>query len=230
MSTESVCYTSRAEFSYPNARVLIFAKAPIAGEVKTRLIPPLSPAEAARLHARFVHRTLGVACGSKLCPVQLWCSPQPRHPFFADCQRSFPVSQHTQHGAGLGERMRRAAASALKEADCMVLIGCDCPTLTAAYLQQAFTALKKGYNAVVGPAEDGGYVLLGLRHAEPELFSGIAWGTDSVLDGTRRRLRRLQWRWHELAEQWDVDRPEDLVRLKRNRVLAAEIGLSAVIG
>lgn len=126
--------------------------------------------------------------------------------------------------------MRQAAASALAGSDYALLIGCDCPTLTAAYLRQALTALKKGYNAILGPAEDGGYVLLGLRHAEPELFSGIAWGTDTVLDSTRSRLRRLKWRWHELPEQWDVDRPADLMRLKRNNVLAAAIGLSSVSG
>ncbi len=228
MSKEGVCHTNQPEFSHPNARLLIFAKAPVAGQVKTRLIPPLSAAEAAQLHARFIQRTLGVACGSNLCPVQLWCSPESRHPFFTDCRRSFPVSLNAQRGADLGERMRQAAASALAESDYMLLIGCDCPTLTAAHLRQALTALKKGYNAVLGPAEDGGYVLLGLRHAEPELFSGIAWGTDAVLDSTRNRLRRLKWRWHELAVQWDVDRPEDLLRLKRNRALAAEIGLSAL--
>jgi len=216
------------DFCFPNARLLIFAKAPVAGEVKTRLIPPLSATEAARLHARFIRRTLDVACGSNLCPIQLWCSPQLHHSFFVDCRRSFPVVLHDQCGGDLGARMRQAAASALAESDYVLLIGCDCPTLTAEYLQQALTALKKGYNAVLGPAEDGGYVLLGLRYADPELFDGIAWGTDTVLDGTRDRLQRLKWRWHEMAEQWDVDRPEDLVRLKRNRALAAQVGLSGV--
>lgn len=219
---------SRHRFSFPNARLLIFAKAPVAGQVKTRLIPPLSATEAAQLHARFIRQTLSVAGESSLCPVQLWCSPQPRHPFFIDCRRSFCVSLHAQHGADLGERMRQAAASALAGSDYALLIGCDCPALTAAYLRHALTALKKGYNAVLGPAEDGGYVLLGLRHAEPELFGGIAWGTETVLDNTRSRLRRLRWRWHELAVQWDVDRPEDLVRLKQNSVLAARLSLSAV--
>lgn len=221
---------NRSEFCFPNARVLIFAKAPVAGEVKTRLIPPLSAAGAAQLHARFIRRTLSVVCDSNLCPVQLWCSPQPHHPFFVDCRQSFPVSLHTQRGADLGERMRQAAASALAETNYALVIGCDCPALTAVYLRQALTALKKGYNAVLGPAEDGGYVLLGLQHADPELFSDIAWGTAAVLDSTRRRLRRLKRRWHELAVQWDVDRPEDLLRLKRNRALAAQIGLSAVDG
>jgi len=228
VSTKTFHHAGQPDFCHPNARLLIFAKAPVAGQVKTRLIPPLSAVEAAQLHARFIRRTLDVACESNLCPVQLWCSPRLHHPFFVDCRRSFPVVLHNQCGGDLGERMRQAAASALTESDYALLIGCDCPTLTTEYLQQALTALKKGYNAVLGPAEDGGYVLLGLRHAEPELFSGIAWGTDAVLDSTRSRLRRLQWRWDELPEQWDVDRPEDLVRLSRNRALAAQVGLSGV--
>ena len=194
VSGQAASATDRPGYSFPNARLLIFAKAPVAGQVKTRLIPPLSAAEAAQLHTRFIQRTLSVACGSNLCPVQLWCSPESRHPFFTDCRRSFPISLHAQRGADLGERMRQAAASALAESDYTLLIGCDCPTLSAAYLRQALTALKKGYNAVLGPAEDGGYVLLGLRYAEPELFSGIEWGTDTVLDSTRNRLRRLTWR------------------------------------
>ncbi len=230
VSKPGVRHAGRPDFCHPNTRLLIFAKAPVAGQAKTRLTPPLSAAEAALLHARFIQRMLSVACESNLCPVQLWCSPEARHPFFTDCRRSFPVSLHTQHGADLGERMRQAAASALAESDYALLIGCDCPTLTAAYLRQALTALKKGYNAVLGPAEDGGYVLLGLRHADPELFGGIAWGTDTVLDSTRSRLRRLKWRWHELAEQWDVDRPEDLMRLKRNTAVAEEVGLSTLSG
>jgi glycosyltransferase A (GT-A) superfamily protein (DUF2064 family) len=74
-------------------------------------------------------------------------------------------------------------------------------------------------DAVIGPAEDGGYVLIGLRRYAPELFKGVSWGTDLVLKETRERLRVLGWQWHELKERWDVDRPEDMKRLKSEGLL-----------
>jgi glycosyltransferase A (GT-A) superfamily protein (DUF2064 family) len=93
-----------------------------------------------------------------------------------------------------------------------VLIGCDCPGLDGEDLGEALSALREGYDAVVGAAEDGGYVLLGLRHPAPALFAGMAWGSGRVLMDTRTRLHALGWRWHELKTHWDVDRPEDLER------------------
>jgi rSAM/selenodomain-associated transferase 1 len=225
MNGTTACHPDRPSFMYPNGRLLIFAKAPLPGQVKTRLVPPLSAAKAARLHAAFIERTLQLACEAKLCPVQLWCCPHTHHPFFSRCRQSFPVTLHRQEGADLGARMHQAASSALSEAECVVLIGCDCPALAASDLSEALDRLEKGYNAVLGPAEDGGYVLLGLRQSEPEIFSGIEWGNDTVLDATRSRLRSLGWHWHELAERWDVDRPEDLLRLKRDRALSAQFDL-----
>jgi hypothetical protein len=94
-----------------------------------------------------------------------------------------------------------------------VLVGTDCPALTADYLAQAFALLDGGADAVVGPAEDGGYILIGLRRTDKRLFDGVAWGTASVLDETRARLAALGWSWQELETLWDVDRPEDLERL-----------------
>jgi hypothetical protein len=85
--------------------------------------------------------------------------------------------------------------------------------MTADYLARAFALLDGGADAVVGPAEDGGYVLLGLRRMDKRLFEDMAWGTDRVLDQTRERLAVLGWRWQELETLWDVDRPEDLERL-----------------
>jgi rSAM/selenodomain-associated transferase 1 len=205
----------RTHWRFPQARLLVFAKAPVPGEVKTRLLSVLNARQAAALQARFICRTLAMATQAALCPVELWCSPVCSHPFFIRCERSFGLSLHLQQGADLGARMASAAAKTLARCSYAVLVGCDCPTLTGADLEEALSALHEGCDAVVGPAEDGGYVLVGLRCPAPALFAGMAWGSNRVLIETRARLRALGWRWHELKTHWDVDRPEDLERYSR---------------
>jgi glycosyltransferase A (GT-A) superfamily protein (DUF2064 family) len=111
--------------------------------------------------------------------------------------------------------MAHAFHETLKTASQAVLIGTDCPSLTVHDLQEAAGVLRQGIDAVIGPTEDRGYVLIGLRRYAPELFTGISWGTESVLDQTRACLQGLGWKWHELSERWDVDRPEDVERLIR---------------
>jgi glycosyltransferase A (GT-A) superfamily protein (DUF2064 family) len=97
----------------------------------------------------------------------------------------------------------------------LLLIGTDCPALSEAHLGAAATALHDGHDAVFIPAEDGGYVLVGLRRPQPRLFEGIAWGSDKVMAQTRERLVALGLRWTEPLVLWDVDRPEDLPRLAK---------------
>jgi glycosyltransferase A (GT-A) superfamily protein (DUF2064 family) len=110
--------------------------------------------------------------------------------------------------------MLDAAVDALGRCSTAVLVGTDSPLLDAGYLEQALEALE-ARDAVLGPAEDGGYVLLGLRRAAPELFTRIPWGTGQVAAITRERMVSLGWDWVELLELWDVDRPADLKRLER---------------
>ena len=194
----------------PDAVLMVFAKAPIAGEVKTRLIPALGEQAATRLHERLVRHTLATASHAGLCPVQLWCAPDITHPFFAQCQRDFGVSLHAQQGGDLGARMAQAFDTVLQQHPQAVIIGSDCPLLSASDLSSALSALRDGFDAVLGPAQDGGYVLLGLSHTSRALFDSMPWGTSRVLALTRERLHQLQWRWHELATHWDVDRPQDI--------------------
>ena len=113
--------------------------------------------------------------------------------------------------------MLAACRRVLRTANDVVLIGTDCPVLRATDLRAAARALRSGADAVLSPAEDGGYALIGLRRISPRLFSGVHWGTDTVLGETRTRLRQLGWRWRELRTVWDVDRPEDYRRLARLR-------------
>ena len=100
-----------------------------------------------------------------------------------------------------------------EKAPTVILVGADCPLLEARHLASAFDWLQQGEDAVLGPAEDGGYVLLGLRRVNRALFRDIPWGGDQVLALTRQRLAQLGWRWRELEPLWDLDRPADLDRL-----------------
>jgi rSAM/selenodomain-associated transferase 1 len=194
------------------ARILIFAKAPRPGRVKTRLVPPLTAQEAADLHARLLADRVRRLAEAGLGPVELWCAPSTDDALFRDLARNHGVSLHGQRGRDLGERMLSAAADALERADGVVLIGTDCPLLDGAYVSSALRALNE-WDAVLGPAEDGGYVLLGLRRAAPVLFRDMPWGGSRVAELTRERMRALGWSWQELATLWDLDRPKDLLRL-----------------
>ncbi len=201
-------------YKYSNAVLMIFCKAPLPGRVKTRLIPTLSAEQAAEVHVELSIKTLQRASRSNLCPVQLWCAPTTEHVFFREAASSYPLVLRQQQGADLGERMHRAFCAALADYSHALLIGCDCPSLTGQDLEQALTALTQEYDVALAPAADGGYVLIGLNHAQAGLFDNMAWGTAQVLDQTRQRIERYKLRHYELAGQWDVDTPEDLERYR----------------
>lgn len=196
-----------------SAGLLVFAKAPQPGLAKTRLIPLLGAAGAARLQARLTRRALNTTLAADSGQVELWCAPDARHPVFSALGAELGVSLHNQCGGDLGERMSNAAARSLAGNHPTLILGTDCPLLTPVHLRQALAALRLGQDAVLIPAEDGGYVLLGLARTEPALFRGIDWGTDRVLAQTRERLDSLGFRFAELEPLPDLDRPEDALRL-----------------
>ncbi len=202
-------------FTFPNARLLIFAKAPIPGRVKTRLAGQLGTRGAAALYRCLVARILTVAWSARLCPVELWCAPDARHGFFSACRRDYGVRLRRQRGGDLGQRMDDALKQALREADSAVLVGGDCVSVGATELRAAFERLAAGQDAVLGPATDGGYLLVGLSRPCPGMFRGIAWSSATVLEATRRRLNQAGVSWAELPVGWDVDTPADLRRLRR---------------
>ena len=191
--------------------VLVFTRTPVPGRVKTRLIPAIGAERAANLHRAMLWRTVATAAAAGVGPVGLWCSPATEHPYIAEIQREFSVGVHRQTGADLGERMHLALRSQLDDAGGALLVGTDCPFLEARDLQLAARALHEGADAVIGPAQDGGYYLIGVRKSVLEVFAGVAWGSDQVLAATRQTFRDLGWRWRELATRRDVDRPADLV-------------------
>jgi len=201
------------QYRYPQGRLLIFSKAPQPGLAKRRLIPALGAEGAARLQQRLTRRLVAMMAASGICPLELWVTPDPEHPLFIELQRHHDLTIHTQRGRDLGERMQNAFSAALGRAQQVVLIGSDCPVLTPALIGRALDGLQHA-DAVLGPAEDGGYVLLALKRVDPALFAELPWGTDQVAELTRQRLRARNWRWHELPPLWDLDRPEDLPRLE----------------
>lgn len=206
--------------------VAILARAPIPGAAKTRLIPVLGAAGAARLQRWMLQRTVAMALVADVGPVSLWCAGDPAHPDFAVCRAFGRVDLHPQAEGDLGERMLAAVASSPTPAGTLV-IGTDCPALGAAHLRESARALG-GNDAVVIPAEDGGYVLIGMKTPAPEAFAGVDWGSARVMAQTRQRLAALGWRWHEADPLWDVDLPQDLERLYVNYPDAGAIRDGAV--
>lgn len=204
----------KAPYQYPDAVLMVFCKAPVAGQVKTRLMTELTADQALQVHIELSTATLKLAVQSKLCPVQLWCAPSTDHPFFTASAQTYQIPLRQQHGADLGARMNHAFCSALANYSQALIIGCDCPSLTKQDLDQAFTALNERNDIVLAPAEDGGYVLIGLNKAHPEIFTDIPWGNSQVLEHTRQRIRQFNLSHHELRQQWDVDTPLDLTRYR----------------
>jgi len=196
---------------YPGVGLAILAKAPLAGFAKTRLIPDLGAEGAAGLQRWLLQRTVRTALSAGIGPVTLWCAPDTAHPDFALCRTFGPLALRRQPDGDLGERMLAAITEPITPAGTLV-IGTDCPALTPALLRQAANALA-GHDAVVVPAEDGGYVLIGMQQAAPRVFDAVDWSTGRVMAQTRARLAEMDWRWQEFAPLWDVDRGEDLERL-----------------
>lgn len=190
-------------------RILVFAKAPVPGTVKTRLLPALDAQDAAALQHALLRHTLATVCAMPY-PVELWCSPDAGHPAFGELRAQFAVALAVQRGADLGERMAFACNDALQRAQHVIIVGCDCPTLTGADLQTAAAHLRHDSDVVLGPARDGGYWLIGLCRFDAALFTDVPWGSAAVLTTTIQRLRDLRWRWQLLTERGDIDRPTDL--------------------
>jgi len=194
-------------------KLLIFTKSPVLGEVKTRLQPEYSPEQSLEIHKKLLLKTLALANELENIDIELCCTPDRNTLFFLECENNFPVTLSNQQGDDLGERMAYSLSVALQTHDKVVIIGTDCPDLDKDYMNRAFNALNE-VDTVIGPANDGGYVLLGLQKFSIELFTGFKWGSDSVLNQTREVLNELSYSYKELGIMHDIDRPEDCQRYK----------------
>jgi hypothetical protein len=189
----------------PPIDIAILAKAPVPGFAKTRLISAIGAHAAAVLQERLTERAVTTARDAAIGDVRVWCAPDTRHRSFRD----LGVALRQQPDGDLGARMLAAFG-----ARPTLVIGTDCPALTAAHLRDAVGALAT-HDVVLIAAEDGGYVLIGARAPHPELFVEMTWSVPSVLAETRARIAALGLTSRELPPLWDVDTEDDLARMER---------------
>ncbi|HEX5279783.1 MAG TPA: TIGR04282 family arsenosugar biosynthesis glycosyltransferase [Micropepsaceae bacterium] len=192
----------------------IFAKAPVPGLAKTRLIPRLGPEGAARLQSSLTRRAVKLARESNIGPVSLWCTPTTRHPLFQALAGEFGVALRDQAEGDLGARMCDALCQLTRDSPAL-LIGTDSVVLESRHLINAANLLRAECDAVFIPVEDGGYLLVGVRQCQPALFQGLAWNTSAVMEETRKRATHLGLAIAELETLWDIDVPEDYDRALR---------------
>ncbi len=192
--------------------LIVFAKAPVAGQAKTRLIPALGAAGAAALAERLLEHALAAAVAAGFDTAELCVTPDRGHPVLQRLARQHGLALTEQGTGDLGTRMHRALERALQTHQRALLFGSDVPELDAPRLRQAAAALHT-HDAVFVPALDGGYALVGLRRSEPRLFEGIAWSTPRVMAQTRERASVAELSWVELPPLHDIDEPTDLAHL-----------------
>lgn len=204
-----------------DSALIIFAKAPIPGQVKTRLCPPLTLDEAASLHGSVVldmlERSRNVAALDRFVA----CAPSSDHVFFKILEERHGVRLIAQMGDDLGARMARACADVFALGYRQVLVvGTDLPTLPGSVFGEAVTLLA-AHDVVLGPALDGGYYLIGLRKPSPDLFAGIPWSTDRVLPLTQQKAAALGLHTVLLPVRRDIDTIDDLMAVIEEFEIAA---------
>ena len=192
-----------------STRVVVFAKAPVPGCVKTRLIPALGAEGAAALARDMLERTLAAAQAAGLGPVELCADPTPQDSAWAGVSLPAGLVLSAQGAGDLGQRMARAAERALADTERVLLIGTDCVEMAPGLLRGATRALDSA-DGFMHATADGGYALLGLRRFERSLFEGITWSTSAVAGQTRARFAALGWKLAEGDRLHDVDLPADL--------------------
>ena len=176
------------------------------GKVKTRLIQKLGRRGALDLYLQMFERLIAELSASGF-NTELWISPDKDHAFF----EPYAFARFQQAGPDLGGRMSTALRDGLTRHESVILVGTDLPLIDRSYIEQAVGALQT-HDVVLGPAEDGGYGLVGVKAETPDMFSDIDWGTERVLSQTCARLNRDGLDFGLLPLIWDVDRPDDLPR------------------
>lgn len=200
--------------AHPRSRIVVFAREPLLGKVKSRLANEIGAEEALAVYQAMLARLGQLLTHAQIAAWDLWVTSNRSHKdFLSICNKT---NIYLQSGQDLGAKMDDAIRQTLLEqnVESTILIGTDCPALTAAYLDQALLALESGVDVVLGPAEDGGYVLVGMRRPIAAVFEDIPWGTDQVMRRTLETLKAKELTYKLLDTLWDVDRPEDLARLQ----------------
>jgi len=194
-----------------NKQLIIFIKEPIAGQCKTRLIPLLGEQGAADFYKQLVSHSVTTAKQLNNIDIALYTYPETQHPFIQNLAANSATSIHSQQGKDLGERMYNALHTSLKSYAHCVLIGSDCPGITSDYIEQAFKALESN-TITLGPATDGGYVLIGCNKLSTSVFANTKWSSPTVLQQCLENIQQLNYSHHLLDELWDVDTPNDFLQ------------------
>jgi len=194
--------------------LIVFAKQPLAGQVKTRLQPEYTPQEAAEIAALLIRATVELAVASWPGEIYLYGAPDARHPLFEKLAREFDLQLAPQGAGDLGARMLAALREGLVRRRTAAILGCDVPHCSWDILDQANHWLAQGRN-VLGPTEDGGYYFIGLGAPHVALFEGIDWGTERVLTQTLARAKQLGIEFEWLPRLRDIDTADDLWLISR---------------
>lgn len=192
-----------------NLRIVIFAKAPLPGLAKTRLIPALGEEAVALLARRMLLHTVHAALASDVGPVELCVAPDTDNPVWESLNLPSTVSISLQGEGDLGQRMSNVARRVINNGESVILIGTDCPALNASRLRQLAARLQDA-KAVMLPTIDGGYVALGLSCFDDRVFDDIAWSTSKVAIQTIMRLIDLDLPFYIESKIHDIDEPGDL--------------------
>jgi rSAM/selenodomain-associated transferase 1 len=193
-------------------RIVIMAKAPVAGFAKTRLIPALGAEGAAQLALKMLRHTLATALASKLGVVEICATPAPSDPAWQNLDLPSNIIWSAQAEGDLGDRMAHASARTTRGGEAVLLIGTDCPAIDVFTLHDAAQALYD-YDASLLPTYDGGYALLALKRFDHSLFGNMTWSTSTVAFQTLQRMVHIKYEVKVLQTLHDIDEPMDLVQL-----------------
>jgi len=204
--------------SLPNATdsttlLILFAKAALPGQVKTRLIVALGAQGACDLYEKMMRLQIERFQHFPQCDFVLHITPDKNSPYSNCLKQDYHLEIEQQQGNDLGERMYFSISETLKKYRKVVLFGADCPFIDEQVMQQAINSLES-QPLVFVPAVDGGYMLIGARQIDPSIFENISWSTEKVMQQTRQKIKQLGWSYAELKPLADIDRPEDLSLLK----------------
>ncbi|HSW53416.1 MAG TPA: TIGR04282 family arsenosugar biosynthesis glycosyltransferase [Sulfuricaulis sp.] len=189
--------------------LMLFARQPVPGQVKTRLQPDYTPEQAAEIAAFMIRATVDLAVSAWPGPVTLCASPDVEHPLLRRLAGEYHVRLAPQSQGDLGARMLAALRDGIARHGAAAVMGCDVPHCGWDVIDQANDSLARGRN-VLGPAEDGGYYFIGLQEARPELFADMPWGSDRVLEMTLARAEKLGMEFELLKTLRDIDTAADL--------------------
>ena len=190
------------------------AKAPVAGQVKTRLIPALGKHQSVRIYKSLLAMTVSRIAGSDQYAHEISCSPDIQHAFFRLVSRRYQSMLRRQPRGDLGQRMSRIFNEGLKNHSSVIIIGSDLVNIDVGYIQQALAHLEQPHAVVLGTTTDGGYGLIGLSQHAPRLFQQIPWSTPQVAAITRRRARQINRVIYEIPGLQDIDTYTDYCRYR----------------